>query len=396
MKRILPLLLAGIMVLGLFGCSTESQNIASSSEQQAAEPAKTEELSEGDTQVASQDAIRTISGKVSEIEKYGHASLDITIEDFKNAGFELGDIVTVEMDNFSQDMPYLNGYYVDKGEYMLRAYPGSETLAVCINYGNFSDEANAQPGDDILITMKEEDGASTLQEVNNLVYSNNRDNFESDEEFANFRPVVLGNITDWKLFRSASPIDNKYCRAAIANMLAETVGVNTVMNLASTDEEILDALNQENFNSDYYKVLYDKGFVIPLGLPIAFEDDAFAQGIVRGLTFLSEHDTPYLVHCTEGKDRAGFACMVIEALMGATREEIIDDYMISYKNYYGIEPGTEKYDAIVQNNIIPMLSIISNDESSSENSLAEDTEAYLLKYGMAPEAIENLKAKLSA
>ena len=35
------------------------------------------------------------SGKVAEIEKYGHAQLDISIEDFNNAGFALGDIVTV-------------------------------------------------------------------------------------------------------------------------------------------------------------------------------------------------------------------------------------------------------------------------------------------------------------
>ena len=66
-------------------------------------------------------------------------------------------------------------------------------------------------------------------------------------------------------------------------------------------------------------------------MPITFDTEDFAKGIVSGLTFLSEQEPPYLVHCTEGKDRAGFTTMVLEALMDASKEEIIADYMTSYK-----------------------------------------------------------------
>jgi hypothetical protein len=297
------------------------------------------------------------------------------------------------MFGLSADMPYLNGYYVDEGELMLRAYPGDDTIAICINYGNFAEKYGIKVGDNVSIELKEPSGAIELQSANDLVYSNNREDFESDEEFANFRPVVLGDIKEGKLYRSASPIDNKYNRAATANTLMESKGVNTVMNLASTNEEIEAAPQEELFNSDYYKELYDFGNVIALGMPIAFEDEDFVRGIAKGLTFLSEHDTPYLVHCTEGKDRAGFANMVIEALMGASQEEIVEDYMISYDNYYGIKPGDGKYDEIVKNNIVPMLEIIS--DGDPETSTAEDAEAFLLKYGMEQDAIDTLKEKLS-
>ena len=74
-----------------------------------------------------------VSGAVAEIEKYGHARLDITIEDFERAGFALGDIVTVSVGSYTGDMPYLNGYYVDRGDAMLRAYPGHDNIALCIN-----------------------------------------------------------------------------------------------------------------------------------------------------------------------------------------------------------------------------------------------------------------------
>jgi len=51
--------------------------------------------------------------------------------------------------------------------------------------------------------------------------------------------------------------------------------------------------------------------------------------------FIIANDGPYLIHCTEGKDRAGFVSAVLEALMGADLQEIVADYMKSYENYYG-------------------------------------------------------------
>ena len=56
-------------------------------------------------------------------------------------------------------MPFFNGYYVEKGEFLLRAYPGQEHIAVCINYGNFSEVAGVEPGDSVKIILKEAAGA---------------------------------------------------------------------------------------------------------------------------------------------------------------------------------------------------------------------------------------------
>ena len=335
------------------------------------------------------------TGKIIEVEKYGHVVLDILIEDFNNSGYALGDIVTVSAGNFTGEMPYFNGYYVDQGEPMLRAYPGKDNLAVCINYGRFADEAGVDVGDEVSISLKEKAGALLLQEVSNLVYTNERDDYSSDAVFANFRPVVIGGIADGALYRSASPVDNTYNRAAYANALAEEAGVNAVMNLANTEEEIAADFAAEGFASDYYKSLYEEGHVIPLGLPINFTSPEFAEGSVKGLTFLAGQGTPYLVHCTEGTDRAGFASMILEALMGATQEEIIKDYMQSYINYYGIEAGTDKYDMIVEKNIVPMLRIAAGTDTPEDETLAEGVEAYLKENGMEQEALDALKAALA-
>ena len=337
----------------------------------------------------------SVTGTIIEIEKYGHVVLDITAEDFETAGFRLGDIVKVTTGNYSGEMPFFNGYYVDKGEFLLLAYPGKEYITVCINYGSFSEVTGAGVGDTVTVALQEAGGALTEQEINNLVYSTDRMDFTLDTVFANFRPVVMGSLAEGVLYRSASPVDDSYNRAAYANELAELVRINAVMNLASNDDDMLAYFEEEGFCSDYYRKLYEDGRVIALGLPVSFDTAEFAQGIVRGLTFLSEQEPPYLVHCTEGKDRAGFASMVLEALMGASEEAIIADYMRSYENYYGIEPGTEKFDRIIENNILKMLPIIAGSDTLDGVDLAAATEAYLIANGMKPEAVTALKAKLS-
>ncbi len=340
----------------------------------------------------------SVTGKVTEVEKYGHALLDVTIEDFTKLGFELGDVVTVKAGTFEGDMPYFNGYYVEKGEYMLRAYPGHTCIAVCINYGKFAETAGIGVGDEVTVSLKQKAGALTVQEINNLVYTDAREDYESDEVFANFREVTLGGIAAGRFYRSASAIKNEHNRAGYADRFAEAAGVNAVMNMGDTEEELAALLQAEDFESPYYKSLCEGGKVIALGMPVNFSSDEFAEGIVKGLTFLSENEAPYLVHCTEGKDRAGFAVMLVEALMGASKEEIVKDYMLSYVNYYGVEEGSEKYDMIAEKNIMEMFRTVAGLEKGASLEgvdLAEAAQAYLLGHGMAAEALEALKTKLS-
>ena len=345
------------------------------------------------------EAAPTVTGKVTEIEKYGHALLDVAIPDFLAAGFTLGDVVTVKAGTFEGDMPFFDGYYVDKGATMVRAYPGHEYIAVCINYGKFAETAGIGVGDEVTITLKTPAGALDVQVMNSLVYTNERADYASDEIFANFRMVKVGQIGEGRLYRSASPINNENNRAATANALVEAAGVKVVMNMGDTAEEIGAYAAAEDFNSAYYKGLYDQGKVIALGMPVNYSSDEFAAGVVKGLTFLSENEGPVLVHCTEGKDRAGFTSMLLAALMGATEEEIVADYMTSYVNYYGLDPVAEadKYSMIAEKNVMDMLRTVCGLEKGASLEgvdLAAAAESWLTAHGMAPEAVEALKNNL--
>ena len=92
--------------------------------------------------------------------------------------------------------------------------------------------------------------------------------------------------------------------------------------------------------------------------------------------------------------------MLLEALMGATLDEIVDDYMISFYNYYGIdkEQEPERYQAVLDNNVIAMLFHVTGTESVEElkqTDLEAAVTTYLIDAGMIQDDITVLKEKLS-
>ena len=211
-----------------------------------------------------------VKATVIEIEKYGHAVLDITTADFCAKGYSLGDVVFVRFGSFESEMPFFDGYYTNPGDVMLRGLAPEKNIAVAINYGDLSQETGIALGDTVEISMAEKAGMLDYQELCALKYSNDRADFSDDAVFANFRPVTAGSIGSGKLYRSASPINNAHGRASYANDFIEAAGVATVVNLADSEEDIAEYCAAEDFDSDYYLSLYESGKVIVLDMTANF------------------------------------------------------------------------------------------------------------------------------
>ena len=346
------------------------------------------------------DKTEEVRATVIKIEKFGHAVLDITTADFADFGYDLGDVVCVRFDSYEADMPFFDGYYSNPGAVMLRGLAPEENVAVCINYGDFSDETGIALGDIVEITMAEKAGMLAVQELCSLKYSNDRADYSDDVTFANFRAVTAGRIGNGKLYRSASPINNEKGRASYADDLIASVDVAAVLNLADSNEDIEEFCKAEDFDSVYYRNLYETGNVIALDLTANFFSDKFAHSIAEGFRFLAYSAPPYCVHCTEGKDRAGFTVMLLAALMGAELEEIVDDYMLSFYNYYGIDKETEpeRYEAVLNNNLLAMLyhvTGVNTYEELAQIDLESAVTQYLLDAGMTQNDLLALKENLS-
>ncbi|MGX8706828.1 MAG: hypothetical protein ACSW8J_09640, partial [bacterium] len=72
----------------------------------------------------------------------------------------------------------------------------------------------------------------------------------------------------------------------------------------------------------------------------------------------------------------------------------VADYMVSYYNYFGIEPGTADYETIADSNIRKSLANAFGIDDLSAADLADCAEVFLLEIGMTDEEIDALKTQL--
>ena len=323
--------------------------------------------------------------------------LNISIDDFNGLGFDLGDTLDLAFSNgyVMEEIPYFSGYYSEAYQPLLIAYPGHEEAKATFNYGeDLWTVAGLKEGDTVSVGIHEKGGRLEEQRANDIHYTNERSDYESDEVFANFREVTAGDIRKGRMYRSASPCDNKYGRASFVDALASKAGISCIVDLADDDEDIAGFFAAEDYDSPFFREMYENGAVLPLSLSMNYLDENFQKSLAEGLTAMSQKEGPFLIHCLEGKDRTGFVCMLLEALYGASYQEILDDYMLTYDNYYRIskESDPARYDTIKELNIDPMLKAIVSDESVdiSTADLSRYARDYMLRIGMDRQAIERL------
>ena len=191
------------------------------------------------------------------------------------------------------------------------------------------------------------------------------------------------------LYRTSSPVNPELGRSTYADQALSSAGVRTIINLADSEEVM-------HSYEGFAQSAYASCSVLPLNLGIDFKAEDFRLGLANGLRFLTQHEGPYLVHCTEGKDRAGFVSAVLECLMGASAEEVAADYMITYFNYYGVQPGTQQYQVLAESNIISSLQAAFQVEDLYAADLAAEAQQYLLEeIKLTEDEIALLKQKLA-
>ncbi len=353
------------------------------------------------------------SATVTEIQKYGNLVLSMKGSELLSQGYAYGDIVTVTLNGQELEMPVGSNYSdVDQGSMICRVVikpdTNEDTIILAINMGDLAtttaiaekEKIEADPGYvwhysveepvTVSFAMKEQGGYYDQWVMHQLVRSENREDYPdlTDEAYANFRAVTTTGIGAGKLYRSSSPVNPEINRNHQADAAAEKAGVKTFVNLADAEETMK---GYEGFADSYYS----KQNYICLNLGVDFSSEEFRHGLAEGLRFIAKGEAPFLVHCNEGKDRAGFVSAVIEALMGASADEITADYMVTFFNYYGVQPGTEQYDIIASSNIQKSLAAAFGMESLSSGNLQESCVSYLESIGLTADEIADVQAKLA-
>ncbi|MGN1115684.1 MAG: S-layer homology domain-containing protein [Candidatus Ornithomonoglobus sp.] len=292
-----------------------------------------------------------ISGSVISIDHHGHVTTDIEIRDFAMSGFMPGDIITISVNGKMVNAPYVTDYTdVDDDFPAILSRVDNEHISAAINMGDFASEYNVEAGSTITFTMAEKGGyEQELVLRSSAIYTYDRHDYPSDEAFANFRAVTAGGISPDVLYRSSSPINPVIGRNEYADKLCEAAGIRTVIDLTDAGETAAQAL--DGYNGSYYSTL--NVYYCRIGLQLNSEQ--FKTELAHTFRAISEAETPILIHCQQGRDQTGLVMALIEALCGADYEEIIDDYMLSFENFYNIEYKSEQWQHIANGNIVPGL-----------------------------------------
>ncbi len=329
------------------------------------------------------DNASSISGNVTEISKYGNIYLDIRTDELP---FALGDTVMISVNGNEIAAPAVTSYSdVDNGNALVKI--DGENVEVALSYADFAGTYAVTDGSEVTLTLMEEGGYLAEYEIRHLERTDSRDDYPSDEVFANFRALSGGKLKENFIYRSCNPALSD-ARAPYADKLAEEAGIEVVLNLADSEESLLMTIDPNS----YYASLYEEGRVALLNMGVDFRADSFKAKLKEAFEFIAANPySPVLIHCNEGKDRAGMVSALLEALAGASMDEIVADYMKSYENYYGVEEGSERYDAI--SSIIRDFFTEINGRPFPESAVKEVAEAYFItQVGLTEDQVKSIEA----
>jgi protein tyrosine/serine phosphatase len=208
----------------------------------------------------------------------------------------------------------------------------------------------------------------------------------------------MGNMENGVIYRGSYPvfkIDKK--RDETYNELVLEAGINCIINLAGNVKDV-EALAKL---VPWYNALFRNNNVIGLDIQFdfdffdKFEYDVFNYKLRQGFKFLIAHDGPYLIHCNAGADRTGFVAAIIELLFGASIDEVIYDYLLSYGKEFA-DAKDKELNFITGRNIYGQINAIINGKINDSNNLKRYIETYFLeKIGLTVKELEALKDKLT-
>ena len=167
----------------------------------------------------------------------------------------------------------------------------------------------------------------------------------------------------------------------------EQAGVRSVINLDDSAETMR---SYPDFPGSYYS----RCAILNPEMGYDYESDEFAAKIRKCALFITETDGPWLIHCKEGKDRAGILCAILECFAGASADDVARDYMTTYYNYYGVRPQDAVYGIILNNNLYKTLTSLFKIDDMQTADLKQAAENYLASAGLTEDQLDMLRNKL--
>lgn len=353
-----------------------------------------------------------VANGIIEISKHGNVKINLPHAEVVKH-FELGDIVTVSFGSVSVDVPLCVAFSdVDSGSaglFCQISNEGVEETELAVNMGSFAEvygiatkttypdksykwvyQNGFSKSTQFTVTLKEKAGYLEEFTVRNLIYTKERENYPelTDAQFGNFREVTAGGIKSGVLYRSSSPVEDTIGRNVYVDNACREAGITHFINLAD-NEEVLTAY------VGYADTYYSTRQHIAVAASVSIASDENKEKFAECYRYIiANPDGKFDVHCREGKDRTGMFIAVLECLMGASYDEVVDDYMTTYRNFYGITENDKAYEIVVKGNLGKSLEQLFGVDPVGAD-LVKEAEEYLKEIGLSNDEIIKLKSVLS-
>ncbi len=335
------------------------------------------------------DSYWPVTATVIEEDQYGDVMLYL-----EEIGLEYGDSVNISFSGGygMKEVPYYPDFYGKKGSAILTDH--FDTICIAGIGCSFNGTAGIQSGEEVAISLEKKGRYKDEFEAYNTNDATVQAEGQSDEAFRNAREITAGQIQKNRLYRSASPFDQKYGRVELVSRYLKENNIKCVLDLADTHEKLE---SYENL-PDYVADMISDDQVIACAIGIDYLDPETMHTLGQGLAEMSEKEGPYLIQCSLGRDRTGVISAVIEALCGASYQEIIDDYMTSYDQLHNIDMNADSLQyKLFKQRIDEQLETIFGIEIEKlpVSDLKTPAYNYLLQCGMKEQQIEKLINNLS-
>ena len=174
-----------------------------------------------------------------------------------------------------------------------------------------------------------------------MKYSNERIEYPdlADAEFFNARTVKAGNIPSGILYRSSSAVQQRHpARFLCVGIFATRKGKGRTQPRRFRGEN---AVLQRDI-PPLQPFALERRLTVILCPPEGGSHGRRLQHLSSDRSPETAPVPPSSLRCTfhGGKECApGYICALLEGLCGATYEEIVADYLVTYDNYYDINPA---------------------------------------------------------
>ena len=283
----------------------------------------------------------TVTGEITGLSSYNQPKLDIRADELFSHGIKLGALFFIETEEGTyEDAVLLKGYL---GMFMFDIFVNVEADGY-ISIGCVGMLINADEGSEVTLTHTGTSKRYATTPLYNAGYSNNRSDYSSDAEFANFYEVTGGDIKPGILYRSFSPLNDpaKQQRSLYVNQLAEDAGIQFEIALSYTNESVEKAIASLD---GYCAELCKEGNYVAPGMGyLYFQQKEKTTEVLKAII---DNDGAYLIHCNIGRDRTGFVVLLIQSLCGCTPEEMKECEARAFCNFYHIDTSSNEYKSVV-------------------------------------------------